>query len=115
MSDKTAWRTRYRSAQGRIIRKLREAQRPRMSQEKLARMVEMSFTTISDIERGVTQPRDTTIQAIAEALGCDPFDLYPTRRDLPPEGSAVPPTTSEPQSPPQERGMRYRPGRPPGR
>lgn len=46
-----------------------------LSQEDLARLAGVRAATISDIEHGKTQPRPSTIRALASALGVPPERL----------------------------------------
>lgn len=58
-----------------------------LSQERLAERVEMSTSTISQIETGKQGFTDSTLIAIAEALQCTPGDLL--SRDPRKEGEIV--------------------------
>lgn len=55
---------------GARIKQLRQAQRPKMSQEALARELEVSWVTVSRLERGVGKRIDTDrLHDVAEVLG----------------------------------------------
>lgn len=46
-----------------------------LTQEQLASRVEMSASSVSQLERGVQGFSDAALQAFAEALNCEPGDL----------------------------------------
>lgn len=55
---------------GKRVRTIREAQRPRVSQETLARELGVSWITISRLERGVGKKLDLDrLHNVADALG----------------------------------------------
>ena len=58
---------------GQKIRNLRKSQK--LSQEKLARLVEVAKTRVSEWETGKVVPLSTTLKKIADALGCSVNDL----------------------------------------
>jgi transcriptional regulator with XRE-family HTH domain len=60
---------------GRRLRQLR--QQRGWTQEELAARADVGYRYISDIERGVRNPTMVGIARIAEALGCDPGELFP--------------------------------------
>lgn len=56
------------------VRRLRRAKG--LSQKDLADLIGVSFTRISDLERGKGNPTLATLVALAEALGTSPRDLF---------------------------------------
>lgn len=58
---------------GQKIRSLRKSQK--LSQEKLARLVGVAKTRVSEWETGKVVPLSTTLKKIADALGCSVNDL----------------------------------------
>jgi transcriptional regulator with XRE-family HTH domain len=60
---------------GTAIAQARVAQRPKMSQEALAREVGLHQTTISAFERGTQRPSIEQVRSIAHALGQEPERL----------------------------------------
>lgn len=59
---------------GKRIRKARKERK--MSQEELADRVGLHYTTISRIERGISNPPIQTINKIAKTLRVDMSDLF---------------------------------------
>ena len=59
---------------GKRIRKARKDKR--MSQEELADRVDLHYTTISRIERGISNPPVQTVSKIAKALRVSLSDLF---------------------------------------
>lgn len=49
-----------------------ERARQRLSLRELAAKTDLSVTTLAKLERGVTNPRLSTVVAVYEALGLDP-------------------------------------------
>ena len=49
-----------------------------ISQERLAQLAGVTHTTIARVERGEVAPHGLTKRAIAEALGVNVNDLFPT-------------------------------------
>jgi len=74
---------------GRRVRARREALG--LSQERLAHLVGLHYSTVSHIERGDRSLRVISILRLAEGLDCDPGDLLagiaaPPRRTRPEDG-----------------------------
>lgn len=67
---------------GKRVLALRDAQKPRWSQEKLAREIVMSRQTVYDIEKGLRIPEWATLEAIAAAFGVGLEALLPDRKSL---------------------------------
>ena len=59
---------------GNRIKKLRKEKK--ISQEKLAELIDKSTDSISNVERGIFLPRIETAQEIADALGVDLYELF---------------------------------------
>lgn len=59
---------------GKRVRKARKDRK--MSQEELADRVGLHYTTISRIERGISNPPVQTVNKIAKALKIDMSDLF---------------------------------------
>lgn len=59
---------------GARVRALRTAQE--LTQEELAEKADMHWTFISGVERGIKDPRISTVGRIARALGVEPRDLF---------------------------------------
>lgn len=68
-----ARRTRVRELLGRRVYAVRELRG--LTQERLAERMEMSAKSISDIERGVVNPRLETLHKLATALGLELWEL----------------------------------------
>lgn len=64
----------------RIQAKMREK---RISQNELARMAQISQSGISYIIKGISSPKENTLQAIAAALGCSVSELIGEEDQLP--------------------------------
>jgi transcriptional regulator with XRE-family HTH domain len=63
-------------AQGRLGQKIREIRKKRkLSQTELAEKADVSFITISRIERGERDPHVRTLARIAKGLGVPAFEL----------------------------------------
>src|SRR5262245_6105201 len=60
---------------GGLVRQLRDARG--WTQEKLAREAEITVTSVSNVERGVTKPNAETVEKLAAAFGLNPGDLDP--------------------------------------
>ncbi len=92
-----------RLALGRVIRELREAQTPRLSQEELGRRAGYrtgAGVSMSRIENGVTRPTARRLEGIASALGVSVTELQTRGGQAPaaagPAGSAGPATGRRP-------------------
>jgi transcriptional regulator with XRE-family HTH domain len=74
--------TRLYLAFGELVRMHRESRSPPMTQEKLGRLIGLSRTSITNIERGRQHATLHHLFAIAEALSVAPAALLPTAEAL---------------------------------
>lgn len=63
---------------GERIRQIREAQNPRMSQDDLARLLELKRTSITNIERGNQKVTLDTLYRLCERFGLQINDIVPS-------------------------------------
>jgi transcriptional regulator with XRE-family HTH domain len=96
----------YLKALGQNVRTLRNAIRPRLSQERLAEITGLHRTEIGKIEQGQVDPRLMTLHLVAHALNATLDDLakglpIPPQRDLwghYNRSEVMPPVDSGPQT-----------------
>src|SRR5579863_5110080 len=67
---------------GERVRRIREAQTPRMSQEDLARILELKRTSITNIERGNQKLTLDTIYRLCERFGLTVNEVIPPVADV---------------------------------
>jgi transcriptional regulator with XRE-family HTH domain len=60
---------RFRAAFGANVRRVRNAKRPRCSQERLSYLTRLHRTEIGRIEQGAVEPRLSTLVILADGLG----------------------------------------------
>jgi transcriptional regulator with XRE-family HTH domain len=87
--------SRFLSAFGQNVRKIRGGKRPPFSQERLSHATRLHRTEIGRLEQGAVEPRRTTLMILAEGLGVTVDDLLrgltvPVERKPPPNGKAWP-------------------------
>jgi transcriptional regulator with XRE-family HTH domain len=61
----------------------------RVSQEMLGHRVNLSRTTIANLERGAQNVQLHQVFTLARALNANPYDLIPTRQELEPASDQV--------------------------
>ena len=59
---------------GKKIKELRE--RNNLTQQKLAELIDMEFSNLSKIERGVQMPKEKTLERIIDVLGIDLNEMF---------------------------------------
>jgi transcriptional regulator with XRE-family HTH domain len=69
------------AAFGPVLRQYRLA--AGLSQEALAHAADVHPTYISLLERGVNQPTLAVVEALADALGCRPYELVKAAEEAP--------------------------------
>jgi transcriptional regulator with XRE-family HTH domain len=74
---------------GRNLRHARQREGAELSQEKLAKRVGMSRTSITNIEKGRQQIPLHMLYSLADALGLDPVALLPDKRKFAQEDQTV--------------------------
>jgi transcriptional regulator with XRE-family HTH domain len=67
---------------GERVRRIRETQTPRMSQEDLARLLDLKRTSITNIERGNQKPTLDTIYRLCERFGLAVQEIIPPVSDV---------------------------------
>ena len=73
---------------GKNIKKCRENKS--LSQRELAERLGVSYTVISQYERGIRNPKIETLSKIAEALGVDPVEITYGKQEKEPEPQEPP-------------------------
>ena len=74
---------------GRLVREARERTEPKITQERLAAIVGLSRTSITNIESGKQHIPLHTLFAIADAVGVKPADLLPNQAFAAADGSPL--------------------------
>lgn len=64
------------------IRKIREMQTPRMSQEELAKILQLNRTSVTNIEKGKQKVTLDTLYRLCTRFGLEMHDVLPSLADL---------------------------------
>jgi transcriptional regulator with XRE-family HTH domain len=67
---------------GERVRRIRETQTPRMSQEDLAKILDLKRTSVTNIERGNQKPTLDTLYRLCERFGLEIRDLMPALAEV---------------------------------
>jgi transcriptional regulator with XRE-family HTH domain len=67
---------------GERVRRIRETQTPRMSQEDLAKILELKRTSVTNIESGNQKPTLDTLYLLCERFGLEFRDFMPTLAEV---------------------------------